>query len=149
MSASAAKSAPTETLLWERQPDGSVVCHLCAHRCRIKPGLRGICGVRENREGALVSLVTDRLVTAEIDPIEKKPFFQFLPGSSAYSIATAGCNFHCLYYTGNIPGNERESTACPGCGEVVVRRRGFTVLANRLEGGRCPRCRAAIAGVWE
>ena len=347
MSPSAAESAPTETLLWDRQLDGSVVCHLCAHRCRIKPGLRGICGVRENRDGTLVSLVTDRLVTAEIDPIEKKPFFHFLPGSTAYSIATAGCNFHCLFcqnwvisqwprghpdrmlpgeavtpgdivgaartarcasiaytyteptiffelalgtcrlaaeaglrnvfvtngymtpealaligpvlhganvdlksfsdryyrrvcgatlrpvldtirglrlrgvwvevttllipghndddaelaalarwlsktdrdipwhvsaffpaykmittpptplatleraarigrdaglryvYVGNIPGEERESTACPGCGNVVVRRRGFAVLANRLEGGRCPWCRAALAGVWE
>lgn len=346
MSRSVAESAPIETLLWERQPDGSVVCHLCAHRCRIKRGLRGICRVRENRAGALVSLTTHRLVAAEIDPIEKKPFFHFLPGSSAYSIATAGCNFHCSFcqnwgisqwpcehpgrplpgtagaprdivsaaraagcasiaytyteptiffelalatcrlaaeaglrnvfvtngymtpealaliapvlhaanvdlksfsdryyrkvcgatlpsvldtirgmrrrgiwvevttllipdhndddaelaalarwlaetdrdmpwhvsaffptykmlsvaptplatleraarigrdaglnyvYAGNIPGEERESTACPGCGEVVVRRRGFALLANRLKDGRCPRCRTALAGVW-
>jgi pyruvate formate lyase activating enzyme len=346
MNPSAAGSAPAEALLWEGQPDGSVVCHLCAHRCRIKPGLRGICGVRENRAGRLESLSADRVVTAEVDPIEKKPFFHFLPGSTAYSLATAGCNFHCLFcqnwvisqwprerpgcplpgeavapgdivaaaraarcasiaytyteptiffelalatcrlaaeaglrnvfvtngymtpealdlitpvlhaanvdlksfsdryyrkvcgatlppvldtvrgmrrrgiwvevttllvpghndddaelaalarwlaatdpdmpwhvsafypaykmldtpptplatleraarigrdaglryvYVGNIPGEERESTACPGCGEVVVRRVGFAVLANRLEGGRCPRCRTAVAGVW-
>jgi pyruvate formate lyase activating enzyme len=84
-------------LLWEREPDGSVICHLCAHRCRIRPGLRGICGVRENRDGTLVSLVTDRIVSSGVDPIEKKPFFHLLPGSLAYSIATAGCNFHCLF----------------------------------------------------
>lgn len=86
-----------EALLSEALPDGSVVCHLCAHRCRIRSGLRGICGVRENRDGRLVSLVRDRVVTAEVDPIEKKPFFHVLPGSLAYSIATAGCNFHCLF----------------------------------------------------
>ena len=86
-----------EALLYERGPDGSVVCNLCAHRCRIRPGLRGICGVRENRDGTLVTLVFDRVVSAGIDPIEKKPFFHFLPGSLAYSIATVGCNFHCLF----------------------------------------------------
>jgi pyruvate formate lyase activating enzyme len=92
------REAPAhEALLYARQPDGSVVCHLCAHRCRVRPGLRGICGVRENRDGVLVTLVGDRVVSAEVDPIEKKPFFHFLPGSLAYSIATVGCNFHCLF----------------------------------------------------
>jgi len=84
-------------VLWTAEPDGSVVCALCAHRCRIRPGLRGICGVRENRAGRLVSLVRDRVVSADVDPIEKKPFFHFLPGSLAYSIATVGCNLHCLF----------------------------------------------------
>lgn len=84
-------------VLWERQGDGTVVCSLCAHRCRIRPGLRGICGVRENRDGALVTLVGARVVSVNVEPIEKKPFFHFLPGSLAYSLATAGCNFHCLF----------------------------------------------------
>ena len=87
----------TEALLWEREPAGSVVCNLCAHRCRIRPGLRGICGVRQNVDGTLVTLVADRVVAAEVDPIEKKPFFHFLPGRRAYSIATVGCNLHCLF----------------------------------------------------
>ena len=103
-------------VLWTAEPDGSVVCALCAHRCRIRPGLRGICGVRENRAGRLVSLVRDRVVSADVDPIEKKPFFHFLPGSLAYSIATVGCNLHCLFcqnwqisqwpreHTGPVPG---------------------------------------------
>jgi pyruvate formate lyase activating enzyme len=86
-----------EALLWDRKEDGSVICRLCAHRCRIRPGLRGICGVRENRDGRLVPLVADRVVTADVDPIEKKPFFHFLPGTLAYSIATVGCNFHCRF----------------------------------------------------
>ena len=89
--------AAREALLYDRQADGSVVCNLCAHRCVIRPGRSGICGVRENRDGTLVTLVADRVVGVEIDPIEKKPFFHFLPGSLAYSIATVGCNFHCLF----------------------------------------------------
>lgn len=92
-----APPSATEGLLWERRADGSVVCHLCAHRCRIRPGLRGICGVRRNVDGTLVTLVADRVVAADVDPIEKKPFFHFLPGSLAYSIATVGCSFHCRF----------------------------------------------------
>jgi pyruvate formate lyase activating enzyme len=239
MSPSAAESAPAEALLWARQPDGSVVCDLCAHRCRIKPGLRGICGVRENREGALVScrlaaeaglrdvFVTNGYMTPEalalIAPVlhaanvDLKSFSDrydrkvcgatlrpvldtirgmrergiwvevttlLIPGHnddeaelaaltrwfaerdrdmpwhvSAFSPPTplatleraarigreAGLRY---VYAGNIPDEERESTACPGCGDMVVRRHGFAVLANRLEEGRCPGCRTAVAGVW-
>jgi pyruvate formate lyase activating enzyme len=75
---------------------GKVRCHLCNHRCVINEGKRGICGVRENRDGRLYSLVYGRSVATGIDPIEKKPFFNFYPGSTAYSISTVGCNFHCL-----------------------------------------------------
>lgn len=74
-----------------------MVCHLCAHRCVIRPGLRGICGVRENRDGTLVTLVADRVVSVDVDPIEKKPFFHVLPGSQALSLATVGCNFRCQF----------------------------------------------------
>ncbi len=90
-------TAPSEALFWAREPDGSVVCRLCAHRCRIHPGLRGICGVRKNVAGALITLVADRIVAAHADPIEKKPFFHFLPGRLAYSIATVGCNLRCRF----------------------------------------------------
>jgi pyruvate formate lyase activating enzyme len=76
--------------------NGKVRCHLCNHKCLISEGKRGICGVRENREGKLYSLVYGRSVATGIDPIEKKPFFNFYPGSTAYSISTAGCNFRCL-----------------------------------------------------
>jgi pyruvate formate lyase activating enzyme len=73
----------------------SVRCVLCAHRCLLRPGRRGICGVRENREGELVTLVYGELVAAHLDPIEKKPLFHILPGSTSYSIATVGCPFRC------------------------------------------------------
>ncbi|OQZ04869.1 MAG: AmmeMemoRadiSam system radical SAM enzyme [Candidatus Brocadia sp. UTAMX1] len=76
--------------------DGKVRCRLCNHYCIIKNGKRGICGVRENRDGRLFSLVYGRSIATGVEPIEKKPFFHFYPGTTAYSIATAGCNFHCL-----------------------------------------------------
>jgi pyruvate formate lyase activating enzyme len=75
----------------------SVECFLCAHNCRIKKGKRGVCQVRENRDGVLYSLVYGKLISQNVDPIEKKPLFHFLPGSLSYSIATAGCNFRCAH----------------------------------------------------
>jgi pyruvate formate lyase activating enzyme len=74
-----------------------VRCDLCAHRCLIRPGRFGICGVRENRAGQLVTLVHGEAVAASLDPIEKKPLYHVVPGSRAYSIATRGCNFHCRF----------------------------------------------------
>jgi len=75
--------------------NGKVKCHLCNHYCIIKEGNRGICGVRENQNGKLYSLVYGKPVSFGVDPIEKKPFFHFYPGSKSYSIATVGCNFRC------------------------------------------------------
>lgn len=80
---------------YEQLPGNTVRCRLCRHRCTIAPSKRGICHVRENRGGELYSLVYGRLVAANIDPIEKKPLFHFLPGSRTYSVASVGCNFHC------------------------------------------------------
>ncbi|MEN6479466.1 MAG: AmmeMemoRadiSam system radical SAM enzyme [Anaerolineales bacterium] len=86
-----------EALLYDRLAEQRVRCRLCAHGCTIAPGRRGICGVRENREGTLFSLVYGRLVAEAVDPIEKKPLFHFHPGSTALSIATAGCNLSCRF----------------------------------------------------
>jgi pyruvate formate lyase activating enzyme len=74
-----------------------VECFLCAHNCHINEGKRGICQVRENRKGVLYSLVYGRLISQNVDPIEKKPLFHLLPGSLSYSIATVGCNFRCSH----------------------------------------------------
>jgi pyruvate formate lyase activating enzyme len=76
---------------------GSVRCIACAHRCVLRPSRIGICGVRQNRGGRLYTLVYGQTVVSRAEPIEKKPFFHFLPGSYAYSVATQGCNFHCSY----------------------------------------------------
>jgi pyruvate formate lyase activating enzyme len=86
-----------EAMLYTPLPGGDVRCNLCNHRCKIKEGKKGICGVRENRDGKLYSLVYGKVVAEDIDPIEKKPLFNFLPGSRAFSIATVGCNFHCKH----------------------------------------------------
>lgn len=84
-------------LFQEPREDKKVQCGLCSHRCLIMPDKRGICGVRENRDGTLYTLVYDKLIARHIDPIEKKPLFHFLPGSLSFSIATSGCNFHCRH----------------------------------------------------
>jgi pyruvate formate lyase activating enzyme len=72
-----------------------VQCQNCAHYCFISPGKRGICGVRENIDGKLYALNYGKAIACHVDPIEKKPFFHFLPGSQSLSIATVGCNFSC------------------------------------------------------
>ncbi|MGQ9759308.1 MAG: AmmeMemoRadiSam system radical SAM enzyme [Candidatus Methanomethylicaceae archaeon] len=77
--------------------NSSVKCHLCGWRCTIQPGKRGTCGVRENRDGVLHSLVYGKVISCAVDPIEKKPLFHFHPGSFALSIATVGCNFKCIF----------------------------------------------------
>jgi pyruvate formate lyase activating enzyme len=85
-----------EAMFYEKLDDKLVNCNLCSHRCRkIADSKRGICGVRENRDGKLYSLVYGKAVARSVDPIEKKPLFNFLPGSKSYSIATVGCNFRC------------------------------------------------------
>jgi len=89
-------------MFYEPQGDGRVRCGLCRFRCLIGEGTRGICGVRENLGGTLFSLVYGRLCAEHVDPIEKKPLFHVMPGSTSYSIATVGCNFrcrHCQNYT--------------------------------------------------
>ncbi|OIP89525.1 MAG: AmmeMemoRadiSam system radical SAM enzyme [Syntrophobacterales bacterium CG_4_8_14_3_um_filter_58_8] len=107
-----------EALLYEKEAGNRVSCGLCAHRCRIAPGERGVCGVRENRGGTLYSLVYGAIIAENVDPIEKKPLFHLLPGSRSFSIATAGCNFRCAFCqnheisqmpreTGRIVGRER------------------------------------------
>jgi pyruvate formate lyase activating enzyme len=86
-----------KAMFFEVLADQEVQCRLCAHACRIKNGRRGVCGVRENREGTLYSLNYGMVVAENIDPIEKKPFFHLYPGSLSYSLATVGCNFRCHF----------------------------------------------------
>ena len=84
-----------EALLYEKLDDGKVKCNLCAHHCKIAPGKWGICNVRENIVGTLYTHVYGRTIARHTDPVEKKPLYHFYPGTRAFSIGTAGCNFHC------------------------------------------------------
>jgi pyruvate formate lyase activating enzyme len=84
-----------EALFYTKNNDSSIDCFLCNHRCHIKDGSYGICKIRLNKKGRLYSLNYGKVVAANIDPIEKKPLYHFLPGSKSYSIACVGCNFQC------------------------------------------------------
>jgi pyruvate formate lyase activating enzyme len=86
-----------EAMLYEKKQDKRVQCRLCAHRCLIHDGSKGLCLVRENRDGTLYTLVYGRTISQHVDPVEKKPLFHFYPGSRAYSLATPGCNFRCQW----------------------------------------------------
>jgi len=74
-----------------------VQCDLCPWHCVVSPGERGHCQVRENRHGTYYSLVYGRISAYHNDPVEKKPFFHFMPGTSAFSIASVGCNVDCKF----------------------------------------------------
>ena len=82
---------------WSAAAKGHVQCHLCARGCLLAEGQRGQCRSRMNAGGEMKSLVYGRPVSIHVDPIEKKPFYHFLPGSQAYSIGTTGCPLRCKF----------------------------------------------------
>jgi len=84
-------------MLFEALENKNVRCTLCPHYCKIQNGGYGICRVRKNIEGELFSLNSDKVAAINSDPIEKKPLYHFLPGSTSFSIAAMGCNFNCKF----------------------------------------------------
>jgi pyruvate formate lyase activating enzyme len=84
-------------LLWKPLSGQRVSCRLCSHFCLVPDQGSGLCGVRVNRDGALYTLVADRVAAANVDPVEKKPLFHFHPGSRTFSFATMGCNLSCSF----------------------------------------------------
>lgn len=125
-----------EAMFWEKVGEGRVRCGLCRFFCRIAPGHRGRCGVRENRDGTLYTLVYGKAAAEHVDPVEKKPLFHFHPGSLTYSLATVGCNFRCLHCQNaeisqwphdrpGLPGEERPPEALV----AAARRTGCRSLA--------------------
>jgi pyruvate formate lyase activating enzyme len=88
---------PVVASYWEPLPDKWVRCMLCPRTCVVPPGGRGYCEVRENRGGTYYTLVYGNPCAVHVDPIEKKPFFHFLPATTAFSVATAGCNLDCKF----------------------------------------------------
>jgi len=84
-------------LLWKPLDNNRVQCRLCSHFCLIENGETGKCGVRLNKEGALKTLVYERVAALNMDPVEKKPLFHFYPGTQTLSFATMGCNLSCAF----------------------------------------------------
>jgi pyruvate formate lyase activating enzyme len=112
-----------EARYYETLANGMVKCSLCPNRCVLSAGEWGICKARKNIRGKLYSMVYGKIATAHVDPIEKKPFFHVLPGSTAFSIASTGCNLHCLFcqnweISQAFPGEAPTRTATPE--EVVA-----------------------------
>jgi pyruvate formate lyase activating enzyme len=84
-----------EALQYTKLEGGTVHCSLCNHRCIIKEGKHGVCGIRINQGGVLYAAAYGKVSAEAIDPIEKKPLYHFLPGSLSYSLGGVGCNFRC------------------------------------------------------
>ena len=89
------KETIKEALYYTKMQEETVKCHLCPHLCSIEPGETGVCKVRKNNGGKLVSLNYGKIASYGKDPIEKKPLYHFYPGESIFSIGSFGCNFKC------------------------------------------------------
>lgn len=85
-----------EALYYSKQ-SGHVKCELCPHNCLIQNEKTGLCGVRKNVNNKLISLSYGRIIPPQIDPVEKKPLYHFLPGTRTLSVGTYGCNFKCVF----------------------------------------------------
>jgi pyruvate formate lyase activating enzyme len=120
-----------EAQFYAKLSNGLVQCKLCPRECVVPPGKRGFCRVRENRGGTYYTLIHSRIVAAHVDPIEKKPFFHFLPGSLAYSVAGGGCNVHCKFCQ-----NWQISQPLPE--ELQAEQMSPTALAAEASARRCP-----------
>jgi len=86
-----------EAKFYQKLQNKKIKCKLCPRECAVGDRERGYCGVRENHGGTYYTLVHSRVCAAHIDPIEKKPLFHYLPGTLAFSLATAGCNVNCKF----------------------------------------------------
>lgn len=80
-----------------RIEDNRIICLLCQHYCKLKEGQIGICGVNQNDNGTLKNLVYGKVAALHVDPVEKKPLYHFLPGTTSLSLGTVGCNFRCPF----------------------------------------------------
>ncbi|HDQ40086.1 MAG TPA: AmmeMemoRadiSam system radical SAM enzyme [Desulfonatronum sp.] len=116
------ESSQHEALLWKPLKDGKVQCRLCAHFCVIVPGERGLCGVRENRDGRLMTLVRDKVAALNLDPVEKKPLYHFFPGTKTLSLGTMGCNLSCTF--------------CQNAGLSQSPRQGKAIRGDRISGAQ-------------
>jgi pyruvate formate lyase activating enzyme len=84
-------------LWWQKLAEKKVACLLCPRKCVIGNGDCGFCGVRKNHDGKLYSLAYGQPMAINVDPIEKKPLAEFMPGTKTFSIGTFGCNLNCNF----------------------------------------------------
>ena len=116
---------------WKSLPHGHVQCRLCSQFCNIPPGERGFCGVRANDgNGALCSMVESGVAALNLDPVEKKPLYHYLPGSMTLSFGTPGCNFACSFC-------QNASLAHEARDQGRVRLQKATAQSLVEEAGRC------------
>ncbi len=118
-----------DAMLWEKLDGEKVRCNLCGHRCTISAGKYGVCRVRQNIDGRLKSLNYQSVVALNVDPIEKKPLFHFLPGTRALSIACPGCNFQCPFCQ-NWQISQSPRTGRVAAGEPVTPEQIVTAAEN-------------------
>ena len=97
-----------EATLYKKLPNGKVQCTACARRCIIPDGSRGFCYVRANKNGKLYLENYGTLAAIQLDPIEKKPFFHFWPGTYVLGVGTSSCNFGCLFCQNHNISKDRE-----------------------------------------
>lgn len=147
--ASASGSTLAETIdalvrpaeLVEPAPNGAVRCLACGHRCLVRPGRRGICKVRFNREGTLLAPF-GYVAGLQCDPTEKKPLFHVHPGSDAVTFGMLGCDFHCGYCQNwvtsqalrdQVAGTEPQVIGAEELVEIARRRRARVVASSYNE----------------
>ena len=121
-----------EAKFYQKLPNRKIKCKLCPRECTVGDKERGYCGVRENRGGTYYTLVHSRVCAAHVDPIEKKPLFHYLPGTTAFSIATAGCNVNCKFCQNWDISQSRPEA---GSRRITFRRNALPKLAKQYD---CP-----------
>ncbi|MCI0521800.1 MAG: radical SAM protein, partial [Chloroflexi bacterium] len=120
--------------LVEALADGSVRCVACGHRCLIREGRRGICQVRFN-DGGKLRVPWGYVAALQIDPIEKKPFFHFLPGGEALTFGMLGCDFHCANCQNHLTSQALRDPASDMAAHYVQRLTPEQVVSYALRGG--------------
>jgi pyruvate formate lyase activating enzyme len=110
-----------EATFYRKLDGGRVECYACARLCKIPEGSRGFCFVRQNRGGKLYLMNYGLVEAIQIDPIEKKPFNHFMPGTYVFGIGTSSCNWGCLFCQNHSISKERDVKGTEMSPEKVVK----------------------------